>query len=235
MSTTAEPIAVTHALLRAAVPDRPGLALLSWRTAGLDGLAVQIYLDGRLYDVAPDALTGECWLWLERSHVHRVELLAVEPGDAWRDLADRLAGSDPPFTGEAAVQLARDETLDAAARVAVSIDGAAPAGDGPLWSASDARNGFGGLMGIGAFGWDLATGPGLGLGEFGVGPLGGDGTAWRWRSDPLDAGGHTLTITVTNPDDDLIGQAQASVTIDAPPAPARDLVIDDTLTLRWSI
>jgi hypothetical protein len=70
----------------------------------------------------------------------------------------------------------------------------------PLWPRDEHRGGFGVLFGYGGFGHDDATGPGVGEGQLGCGPLGSDGTAWRWRARGLDAGGHTLEVRATRPD-----------------------------------
>ncbi|NJL31001.1 MAG: hypothetical protein HC898_04885 [Phycisphaerales bacterium] len=52
-----------------------------------------------------------------------------------------------------------------------------------LFPEDQARSGWGGLMGLGTFGFDDATAPGLGDGisELGNGPLGFDGASWRFE------------------------------------------------------
>ena len=143
---------------------------------------------------------------------------------------------DPPVRSDAKVVLLRDERLAVDTRIGVRSDGVLM-DRGPLWPASEHRGGLGALFGLGEFGHDSVTGPGLGVGELGMGPLGTDGTAWRWRRDDLPPGTHTLELSALERD----GQASAppltigDVEIEALPSPARSLRFDPDFKLEWSL
>lgn len=224
---------IDDVMLRPTEPDRATLALLSWSMPPGDDHLVQVYLDGSLYDVSTDPTQRQMWLHLDRLATARLELLAVNPADAWRDCSDELKAWSPPFVTRGELAIVRDETWPIDSRVIVSIDGVDDAG-APLWGASDPRGGFGGLFGIGPFGYDTATSPGHGLGEFGFGPFGADGAAWRWSRDDLPPGLHTLGLRI----EDAAGRTiavmnQQVITIDAIPDPPVNLTLDETFTLRW--
>jgi hypothetical protein len=220
-------------LLRPTEPDRAAMALLTWSMPPGDERFVQVYVNGALYDATIDPAQREIWLHLDRLKTARVELLAVEPADVRRDFSSDLAAWEPPFVTRAQLTIVRDESWPIDSRVIVSIDGV----DGPgsaLWGPNDSRGGFGGLFGIGPFGYDTATSPGHGLGEFGLGPFGSDGAAWRWSRDDLTPGQHTLNLRI----EDAAGRTiavmdQRTITIDAIPDPPVNLTLDETFTLRW--
>ena len=182
--------------------DDPHAVHLWWRLIGGDtgGRVVQVYVDGELHDAAGDA-TGEptqreVWLWLDRSAPRQIELLAVDPREAWRPRPELLRGVSPRTRPRAEVRLVRHESLPVEARVEVWVGGER-VHDSPLWDAGAHRGGFGALFGLGGFGTDAATGPGLGEGQLGLGPLGADGEAWTWRSDVLPPGEHEVELRLT--------------------------------------
>jgi hypothetical protein len=237
-TTRIEP--VERLLLRAASGPLENLALLTWADAVDEGFAVQVYVDGQLHDIVADGRRGECWLWLDRRQVHHVHALRVPAGVACIDHASHLPLTDEPFAPHASITLLRDEALPVDAAVTITLDGQ-PVDRQPLWSADDARNGWGGLHGIGSFGHDLATGPGLGLESHGHGPFGSGSHPFHWTSrdlDPLAPGPHTLDITITDAAGRSLASSTLHLTIDPPPPPPRDLSIDDTdddttFTLHW--
>ncbi|MBI1373910.1 MAG: hypothetical protein GC159_14400 [Phycisphaera sp.] len=226
----------TRVLLRPTVPDGAGLCHLAWAATAksLAGRVVQIYVDGHLYDAVTDATQRETWLHLDRERDTRVELLAVDASEAWRDRAADLATWSPAFVTEATLRIARDETLPIDTRVIVSVDGEDDARH-PLWGAGDARVGFGGLFGDGGFGWDMATGLGHGVGAFGHGLFGADGEPWVWTRDDLPSGEHTIDLRLEDDTGRVIGALDAAqtITIDALPAPPTDLTLDEDYTLSW--
>lgn len=215
-------------------PDRPGPALLSWRVGDLDGRAVQVYVNDRLYDVVFDEQQRELWLHLERRGETWVELLAVDVREAWADRSERLAGWSPRFVGGADLTMVRDEAWPVESRVVVSVDGEDHSPQ-RLWRAWESRGGFGGLFGRGGFGYDLATGSGIGLGEFGLGAFGADGNAWRWEGGELSEGTHEVGIGVEDPTGEIVAElAEAEVvTIDPPPRPAEAVNIGPGFELTW--
>lgn len=208
---------------------------LWWRAPMQGERLVQIYVDGALHDVTADATQRAVWLSLDRTRPHRIELLALPATHAWHDHADRLAGWDPEPSSSAMIQLLRDEALPPDAVVHVAVDDE-PTEAAPLWPGEVARSGFGGLFGLGRFGFDDAAGPGLGIGELGFGPLGRGGTRWRWSRDDLPAGGHTLTVEARDAAGHaLVPPVDLGLTINHLPEPIRDLAVSTDFTLTWSL
>jgi len=218
--------------------EHPTLAHLWWSAPGQGDRLVQVYVQGELYDVTLDISQREMYLILDRTHTNRIELLAVpadDPEAAWRPQPDLLASWNPSVNSTAQVRLVRDEALAVDTQVLVSVNGAS-LDHGPMWPNDVPRSGFGALMGVGCFGFDDATGPGLGLGDLGAGPLGADGFAWRWRRDDLPLGVYDIDLAtvshaglaVTNP---LTFQ---NVAIDDLLEPVTGLTLDGAFTLSWT-
>jgi len=191
---------VFEAVLARTVAGQPGLVHLWWRAPEQGERLVQVYVDGELMEVSTYPAQRELWLMVEPSCAHRIELLAVptdEPGELWREQGEKLGqgGTTPGAKFPGGVALLRDERwpVDTVARV--MVDGA-EVEEGPVWPTGENRSGFGALFGWGEFGWDAATGPGLGVGELGLGLLGVDGTAWRWRRADLAAGSHSVAVAL---------------------------------------
>ena len=215
------------------------LVHLWWSAPDQGDRLVQVYVDGRLTDVSSSSNQREMWLMLDRSRPRRIELLAIDEADddgAWREYSHLLNQWQPEICGEATVSLVRDERLPVDSHMLVQVDGNT-VDQGMLWPADESRSGFGGIFGVGDFGYDSATGPGLGVGELGMGLLGLDGTAWRWRRDDLAAGEHEITIMT----EDASGQTAASplvmedVAIERLPQAASDLQVSEDFTLTWSV
>jgi len=221
--------------------DRPGgvdpkLVHVSWSAPQQGNRLAQVYVNDRLHEVSPWPEARELWLLLDRRRSHRIELLAIDANDergVWRSRADQLAGWSPAVTDVASLAVLRDQKLPVDARFAVTVDGAL-SDRGAVWPGDVPRSGFGAVFGEGGFGIDAAAGPGLGLGELGYGPLGSDGSAWRWRRADLNEGTHDLTVAAIDGE----GQAASSpltqsITIQRLPQPAADLRVDNDFTLRW--
>jgi hypothetical protein len=211
-----------------------------WWSAPLQGdRLTQVYLDGRLIDVTLTPSQRETWIACDRSVPHRVDLLAVrsdDPEQLWRDHSAALQSLHDTPASRASLTIARDPSLPVDAMLRVSLDDQL-VHTSPLWSEHDDRSGLGASLGIASLGSDLPTGPGLGspVSELGLGPLGNDGQPWRWRSEELTTGSHTLTLTVT----DLLQRNLAepiarNVHTHAPPSPPRNLQIDGDFVLSWT-
>jgi len=188
-------LVVARAVL-AAGAEHSWLVHLWWRAPEQGERVVQVYVDGELVDVVGWLEERETWLVLDRARKHRIELLAVatENGtEVWKAYPRALGSWQPAVAGEVEITLLRDERLAADTTVSVGVDGA-ELDEGLMWSAVDHRGGFGALFGVGSFGQDDATGVGLGAGELGMGLLGADGTAWRWRRRDVGEGGHAMTV-----------------------------------------
>ncbi len=215
----------------------PTLVHLWWRCTQQDDRLVQVYVNDELYDVTAEPTHRQMWLVLDRTQSQRIELLAV-PVDqaltsAWTVQSSKLRAWQPRVNDVAELVVLRDETLPVDARLAVSVDGD-EMDSGALWPSETHRGGFGALFGEGAFGADAATGSGLGRGELGYGPLGADGTAWRWRRPDLAEGDHTLAIIGESGDGQAVTDAlETSVTIERLPEPAAQIEIDSAFTLQW--
>ena len=211
------------------------LAHLWWLAPRQGDRRVQVYVDGELVEATAHREQRDLWLMLDRSRPHRVELLAVSPeADVWQPHPQHLQAWRPTVQSRASLALLRDEALPVDATVEMSVDGQArPAA--ALWPGDEHRSGFGGLFGEGGFGLGAATGPGLGLGELGYGPLGSDGTAFRWRDEGLLPGPLMLDVAVRD------GQGRhvagpTSVELDVQGLPAAvEPALDENWTLNWSV
>ena len=214
--------------------EHPALVHLWWRSAPAGERLVQVYVDDELYDVTADPAHRQMWLVLDRTAAHRIELLAVPMDQAWQPQADALVAWQPKVRDVARLAVLRDETLTVDTQVRVSVDGKV-VNEGPLWPSDAHRGGFGALFGEGGFGFDAATGPGCGVGELGYGPLGADGTAWRWQRHDLKPGSRSLAVKATDRTGQTIAPgAMQPVMIDHLAPPASQLQIESDFTLHWS-
>jgi len=214
------------------------LAYLWWSAPGQGDRLVQVYVQGELYDVSLDIFQRDMYLILDRTHTNRIELLAVQGDDPqalWRPQPDLLTSWIPSIANAAQVRFVRDEAIAIDTQVVVSVDGS-NIDHGPIWPNDVPRSGFGALMGMGCFGFDDATGPGLGLGDLGAGSLGSDGFAWQWRRDDLSQGTYDIQFDTVN----HAGVAETNpiafqgVVIDDLPEPVADLTLDNAFSLSWT-
>jgi len=209
------------------------LVHVRWRAPQQADRLVQVYVNRRLSAVTRRSAQREAWLVLDPALHHEIELLAVAPASSAQDHAALLQGPIPRTTPAVELALLRDVAQPIDARVRVTANDAADAACAPLFSGRAARAGFGAVFGEGGFGYDAATGPGLGLGELGLGPLGVDGAALRYRDAALPSGAATLDLTLTSPAGEHTC-LDLERTIDRLPAPPRDLALNADLQLTWS-
>jgi len=223
--------------VRVAGGEHPTLVELSWRAPQQGERLVQVYVDERLAAVTGDAQVRRLWLHIDRGQPggRRIELLAVTSGSAQlcKSMAAQLGGWPTPTRQGVDFAVARAESLPLGSRVSVRVDGEARACES-LWPATAHRGGFGSVFGEGGFGMDAATGPGLGAGELGMGPLGSGGAAHRTPLR-LSPGEHLLAGVLSDDTQatelTLTGQAVSVAPI---PRPAHALEIDPDFTLHWS-
>jgi len=213
------------------------LAHLWWSAPSQGDRLVQVYVQGELYDVTLDITQREIYLNLDRTRTNRIELLAVpadDPEAVWRPQPDMLTSWSPGVVSATELRIVRDEALAIDTQVVVSIDGT-NLDHGSMWPNDVPRSGFGALMGMGCFGFDDATGPGLGIGDLGAGSLGADGFAWFWHRGDLGPGVYNLDLTTVNhaglPTANPLGFLD--VAIDDLPAPVAGLTLDEAFTLSW--
>lgn len=194
---------------------------------------VQLYVNGRLAEVSRSSADRAAWLLLDPSSHHEIELLAVDRADATLDLSARLAGHPVPTMPAVDLALLRayEQPIDAA--VSIGLESAGIDDRTPLFASDSPRGGFGAVFGEGGFGYDAATGPGLGLGELGYGPLGIDGQALRWRHTALPAGEHAFTVALRT-DAGTVSEQTLTRSVARLPDPPTNLALDADLTLTWT-
>jgi hypothetical protein len=225
----------------------PGLVHLTWRAPEQGERLVMVFADG--VHMATSDSPEQCEMWL-RCPSHQavvIELVAVDPAAVsalpWRNglTAARAAAVDadaealPVFRRGLNLALFRDERWPIDTRIRVSVDGQA-VHEALLWPMAVHRGGLGALFGVGAFGFDHVTGPGLGAGALGQGPLGADNSLWCWNDVDASPGEHTLSLTAVDGQGHAVALASDPVTqtVDALPAPAASFTITPDFTLQWS-
>jgi hypothetical protein len=216
-----------------AAGEHPWLVHLWWSAPLQGARLVQVYVQDELYDVTLDPTLREMMLVLDRTRTNRIELLAVPDDDVevlWRPQPDLLGCWQPGVMDAVEVAMVRDEALGVETQVVVEVDGQA-VDSGAVWPNDENRSDPGGQLEEAD-----VSGLGLGVGALGVGRLGFDGTAWRWRRDDLAVGSHDIEVKAQ----DLAGQSAATsillqgVQIDNLPDPVAGLSIDDSFVLSWS-
>ena len=219
--------------------DDPVLVHVWWSAPQQRNRLVQMYLDDELTEVTIDSSQRDIWVLCDRNRMHRIELLAIDASDSealWMSHQDQLLSWNPPTKTTASVAIIRDEQLSIDSQVIMEVDGEI-VDQGAMWPADEHRGGFGSVFGIGEFGYDAATGLGLGVGELGMGKLGADGTAWRWRRSDFEPGTHSLSVRVEDRSGLRVANDAAigDITIDALPSPASSFSIDSDFVLRWTL
>lgn len=195
------------------------LVHLWWRAPGQGDRVVQVYVQDQLYDVTSDTTVREMVLLLDRARPQRIELLAVpadDPGAIWRPQPGLLGSWQPAVSDRAEVAILRDADPKSETQILVTINGADDA-HGPLWPTTEST-----------------TGPGVGLGELGLGPLGDDGDAWRWRRNNLTPGVHNLRFDAVDPTGQSVANPLVeSVSIEYLSEPVTGLSVSEDFQLNW--
>lgn len=224
---------VFEIVLARSVVGRPWEVWVSWSAPQQGDRLVQAYVDQEWVAVTGDASDRELWLTIDASRRRTLELLAVPRAMAGEPLAWRLPSREAGLRHAVTARVLRDEAWPPGSMLHWQADGGRKRHE-PVWPAGRHRGGFGGLFGLGAFGFDHATGPGLGRGELGWGPLGADAESLTLIERDLPAGPASLSLRLT----DGAGVALAAMQRDPaalarPPQPAGDLSFDGT-TLTWT-
>ena len=207
--------------------EHPKLVHLWWRAPMQGDRLVQVYINHALYDVTLDTSVREMFLVVDRTRQNRIELLAVpadDPQAVWRPQPGLLGAWQPVVSSVASVGLVRDVDLPVDTQLVVGVDGEV-LDYGPMWPASETRSDPGD---------EEATGLGLGVGDLGAGPLGFDGTAWRWKRDGLEASEHLVHLdAVDQAGQAVAGPLELTVAIEHLPDPAIGLSITPGFQLAW--
>jgi hypothetical protein len=137
----------------------------------------------------------------------KIEIFAVEPGEAYVDFSDELDDSTYK-SGRVKIKLLRSQMLPMRSSFQIysnngkrEIDYSRPINQHALkvWAAWQDKAGFGqSKFARSDFGYDFAAMPGLGKGNFGVGEFGGDSDIVEWVSGPLQAGIYKFGVRVTD-------------------------------------
>lgn len=214
------------------VVDRPWEVELAWSAPQQGDRLVQVYVDQRLAAVTSDPAVERVWLVIEPSRRRTIELLATPGADAGRERPWLLRSRQLQQRHAVSARVTRDESLPVGASLRWRIDGGENR-DTPVWPGDAHRGGFGGLFGLGGFGFDTVTGLGLGRGELGRGPLGSDGRTLRIADRDAAAGSHTASLAAV----DLAGNPLSpevvdTQTIQRPPEAASGLRFENGV-LTW--
>lgn len=177
--------------------DDPWDVRVSWRAPEQGDRLVQAYVDQRFAAVTTRSEDRELELILDPSRRRTIELLAVPVPQAGVEMPNLLSSRRRGERHAVTARVMRDEALPAASILAWRIDDQ-PESSKPVWPRDTHRGGFGGLFGLGAFGFDHATGPGLGRGQLGWGPLDADAEALTLCDESQPAGEHTVSIRLTD-------------------------------------
>ncbi len=177
--------------------EDPSLVRVSWWPRLDPAWGVQAYVDGELAACSDSTSTQGLWLHVDRSQPHLIELLVTKLGpDRMAPQTHRLSPDSRALRPHIALMPTHDAPPDTQLRVTIDADEPQPH---QLWRDTP-PGGFGGAFGVGAFGDDQPTSPGLGRGDLGLGPLGYDGHARRLTLEALTPGPHTLTLALTAPE-----------------------------------
>jgi len=202
--------------------------IVSWRCVHFDKL-YQVYVNGLLCGFTDDVKQRRILLGYRSGwqSVIRIEVFAVEAGEASTDFSDELE----PYDGGGRVKLsfARRISLPYSGSFYVygnegtgQIDYDMPLSEGvPLWGACQDKAGFGLCrFGESDFGWDGSAAVGFGRGAFGKGEFGFDADVVEWTSGELSAGIYSFAVKIV----DYMGNLEtgASFVSDVVVIPAAD-------------
>lgn len=203
----------------------PRICLVKWHSAWVDKVH-QVYVNGEYAGATVDGeqrqmvvQTPNCF-----DRAVRIEVFAVEPGEADIDFGDTLAGNDWE-SGRVRLRLLRSQRLADGARFKIycnggtgEIDYEQAIGEGPVWACRQDKAGFGlSRFGEGDFGYEWSGGVGFGRGSFGLGEFGVDADIIEWVSPTLEAGVYRFGVKIV---DEKGNESAASETGDVTVIPA---------------
>jgi hypothetical protein len=186
----------------------PRTALITWAsTSQLSDKLFQIYVNERFAGVTIDTEQREMLvpLGLSTETAARIEVFAVEPEDAHRDLSGELEPR-PGESGRVRIVLLRDQTLPVGSTVDIycdngtgTVDYGQALNESPIrvWDRWEDKAGFGmSRFGCSDFGNDGSAAVGSGKGSFGSAPFGFDADTIEWVSPVLPDGVYRFGVAV---------------------------------------
>jgi hypothetical protein len=216
--------------------DEPLSVLVKWRS-GYEDKLYQIYVNGELASVTTDlGQRGMIMPVLSSwSSAVRIEVFAVEPSEAHIDFSSQLPSRQQagrirlswlrsmvlPFEGIAQVYSdGRSGEIDYESPVSKE--------DIQLWPSWQDKFGFGlGQFGEGDFGYEGSAAVGFGMGLFGEGEFGFDADKVIWESDELETGRHKFAVKVTDRFGQVSdGEETGEITVIRSARPAEGLKVD---------
>jgi hypothetical protein len=186
----------------------PRVALVKWRSMWNDKF-YQIYVNGRYGGATIEPSQRQIIIQVPTSLEApvRIEVFAVEAGDAEIDFSDEL-NLDVGESGRVRISLLRSQGLPTGSTVQVYYDNGTgqinydnPLNNIPerIWPAWQDKTGFGmSKFGISDFGYDSAAAVGFGKGCFGCGQFGLDADKFEWVSASMPAGVYKFTVKVAS-------------------------------------
>lgn len=186
--------------------EEPLSVLVKWRS-GHEGKLHQVYVNGEFAGVTSDCeqrmlVVGGLSSW---SSCLRVEVFAVDVSEAHIDFGSEL--DDGGQVGRVEIGWIRGMSLPYEGMALVHSDGEVVSSEIDLWSAWQDKGGFGlGRFGAGDFGYEGSAAVGFGKGLFG-GEFGFDSDEVRWVSGLLESGGYGFTVKVR----DALGNEDSGV------------------------
>ena len=187
--------------------SEPFGALVKWWSEHEDKLH-QIYVNGELAGVTTDSRQRGMIVPIRSawSSAVRIEVFAVEPSEVNVNFGDELTSRQQ--AGRIRLSWLRSMALPFEGTMQVYSDGASgeidydkPASkeDIELWPSWQDKFGFGlGQFGEGDFGYDGSAAIGFGQGAFGEGEFGFDADEINWVSGELETGRHKFAVKVTD-------------------------------------
>jgi hypothetical protein len=186
----------------------PRIALVKWRSTWSDKF-YQIYVNGRYAGATTESAQRQIIIQASTSLETsvRIEVFAVEAGDAGMDFSDEL-NLNVGESGRVRMSLLRSQDLPVSSTVQVYYDNRAGQidYDEPLnnvseqiWPAWQDKAGFGmSRFGVSDFGYDSAAAVGFGKGCFGYGQFGLDADKFEWVSEAMPAGVYKFAVKITS-------------------------------------
>ncbi len=203
----------------------PRVYLVKWHSAWVDK-AHQVYINGEYAGTTVDGEQRQVVVATPNcdERAVRIEVFAVEPGEADVDFGDELAANDGE-NGRVRLSLLRSQRLAAGARFKVYYNGGAgeidyeqAIGEGAVWACRQDKAGFAlSRFGEGDFGYEWAGGIGFGKGGFGLGEFGVDADVNEWVSPALEGGVYRFGVKVV---DELGNESEVSETGEVTVIPA---------------